>query len=105
MKHNLPVNTPTWNIQPIHNVWLLILVEKGLLGLLLALSILYLLFINVLKNLYKRGAIIWFGISSILLVISFFDHYLYTIFQGQIILWGWVGWGIAICDSPNQQES
>jgi O-antigen ligase len=104
MKQYLPTNTPTWNIQPIHNVWLLLIVEKGLLGLLISLSILYLFFRNILKKLQNPEVVLWLSIGSMLFVVSLFDHYLWTLLQGQIMLWAWVGWGLAIYDMQSQPE-
>lgn len=77
----------SWQYQPAHNVFLLIWSELGIAGL-----ILFILFIHkvlklstpakpyMLTNIFK-SVIIGF------LFISLFDHYLWDIQQGQIMLW------------------
>jgi len=82
-----------WQIQPIHNYFLLAAAEIGIIGTVL-LIILFLfhvkqLLIQIIKN---RGEGTDFKIALIVifsgyLILMQFDHYFYTIEQTQILLW------------------
>ncbi len=73
---------PVWSYQPVHNVIVLILAELGIVGLLLGIRWIYLLD----KQTYsmKRTAHTMFALSLglTLLVASFFDHYLWSLWPG-----------------------
>lgn len=64
-------------LQPPHNIFILILAELGLLGFLIYLF----LWRNFWKNPAARPLLILF------FVIGFFDHYLWTLWSGQILFW------------------
>lgn len=65
--------------QPIHNLYLLIASETGLVGL-----ILFLLFIiSIIRNSFKITIIL----LSAILLLGMFDHYFWTIPAGQLMLW------------------
>ena len=75
--------------QPVHNIYLLIAAEAGFLGLAAFLAFVFFLIWHYtkkteLKMLYHLSFLIFF---SSILVIGLFDHFLWTIQQGQIILW------------------
>lgn len=73
-----------WMLQPIHNVYVLLVLELGVVGFIFFGYFLYKLFINV-----PRGTISihLFGIFSGFLLISLFDHYFWDIRVGQNLLW------------------
>ncbi len=71
-----------WVYQPIHNVPLLLIGEIGLIGLLMVLFILSRLLIVNFSRLSAIDAIAAFSMSSALITISFFDHYLWSSFAG-----------------------
>jgi O-antigen ligase len=85
----------TWQFQPVHNVFLLIWSELGIVGLMLFVLLLWKLFHtshNVPRgtsdlasmehfSIYVRGILLGF------IFIMLFDHYLWDIQQGQIMLW------------------
>ena len=71
--------------QPIHNMYLLILSELGLIGLILFLMFIFLTLKNILK---RMESVIWLT----LLGLGLFDHFLWTIPVGQVMFWG-----IAFC--------
>lgn len=68
-------------LQPVHNIWILNFVE---LGILLGVYYLYLLFRYFIKGIKLN----WISISILLFIflIGMFDHYLFTLPQGNIIL-------------------
>lgn len=66
-------------LQPVHNVFLLILTENGIIGLLL----LVLLFWVVLKNATTRSKI---ALLAAILVFLSVDHFLWTLQQGRLLL-------------------
>lgn len=73
---------PVWSYQPIHNMYLLILAELGLIGI-LALG--YSIFtINPFANasLREAGTLFACAIGILLFVIGLFDHYLWTLWPG-----------------------
>jgi O-antigen ligase len=77
-------NLNIWEYQPVHNVYLLIWIELGILGLGL-----YLFFIFYsLYQVFKLGGIKKFILGLVLLsilIINFWDHYFYTYWSGLII--------------------
>jgi O-antigen ligase len=86
------VELKPWEIQPIHNYFLLAAAELGIVG---AIILIY-LFISYLKNLFllvwnkNTFSIYRLSLLCILigyLILMFFDHYFYTIEQTQILLW------------------
>jgi O-antigen ligase len=114
-----------WQFQPIHNVYLLIFSEEGIIGIFLFLLFLLFIYTNITENVprgtnketiecstwnklknfiltmfhvehsekeinQKSHALVNILISSIffvILIIMLFDHYLFDIQQGQLILW------------------
>ena len=77
-----------WQFQPVHNVFLLIWSELGLVGLLL---FIYFLYKILWSKIVPRGTIsigaYFKAIFVGFLFIMLFDHYLWDIQQGQIMLW------------------
>lgn len=79
--HNfVPASAGLYIFQPVHNIYVLTLVETGVIGLLL---VLYLL-AYVYKKSLTAPVIIYIGIIQLLLL-GLFDHYLFTLQQGQIL--------------------
>lgn len=67
-------------LQPVHNVFLLILAENGIIGLLLFLGFL----IYVVKNINSRPKLALF---IAILVFASVDHFIWTLQQGQLLFW------------------
>jgi O-antigen ligase len=92
-------NIEAWQFQPVHNVFLLIWSELGIIGLFLFTGILYGMFracpvnsnCSTWNNLNFYGVehpeLIFRGILLGFIFIMLFDHYFWDIQQGQIILW------------------
>jgi len=89
--------TPTplmpWDYQPVHNIYLLILSETGLLGFLFALTAIGLFFkkMHMLHKKLSTPALkfrqrIFFLMGLSILLISAFDHYWITLEQGRLLL-------------------
>lgn len=76
-------NTPLL-IQPVHNIFLLIFSQTGIIGI----SVFIFLLVNVFKNIIysKRFNIYKMMIFVAIVLIGTFDHYLFTSQQGQLIL-------------------
>jgi O-antigen ligase len=72
-------------LQPVHNIFLLLLSETGLLGLIGFMAI---IFTGIYSNLRKRSRLSTVLIGCLLSIIflGFFDHYFLTLPQGQRIL-------------------
>ncbi|MCL5432504.1 MAG: O-antigen ligase family protein [Patescibacteria group bacterium] len=94
---NLPSSYKTtngiFNIQPVHNIFLLIFSELGILGLLFFLWFLFITFKRIQKKKFSifplgfaQGGHFQFSIFFVVLFIGLFDHYFLTLQQGQILL-------------------
>ena len=75
-----------WEYQPIHNIYLGLIAEVGIVGFALFLfTILYLFVKNVPRGTFHRPLIQ--GILMYVLIIGIFDHYTLDIQQGQFLFW------------------
>ncbi len=87
MTQNLHLDREVY--QPVHNIYLLIYAEVGIIGL--ALFLLFLTFL--LHDFYKRlgfKKLYHFSFSLVIiavLIMGLFDHYLWTIQAGRLIFW------------------
>ena len=76
-------NGPYYFYQPVHNVFVLVLVEIGLFGFLAFASfIFYTLYIA-----FRRLSIFNFSIISIFLIIAMLDHWLWSLHFGVLLFW------------------
>ncbi|MBI2591760.1 MAG: O-antigen ligase family protein [Candidatus Brennerbacteria bacterium] len=87
---NLGMNE-SWQWQPIHNIYLLIASEIGIMGLAA-----FLIFIAGILILQKNGKLkiengILFIMLSALLLFGFFDHFLWTLQPGRLMFWLVIG--------------
>lgn len=86
-KDHFAKNIKPWEQQPVHNIYLLITSEIGLIGL-----VLFLYSIVHLAHIFKKG---FFGrlhnpfilCFFIFLILGFADHYFWTLPQGVLIFW------------------
>jgi len=80
---------PLWQYQPIHNIYLLIASEVGVLGIGLFLLFLFLLIKEYTQatNFEKLHHYSFIIILVSFFVMGFFDHFLWTLQQGRIIFW------------------
>lgn len=76
----VPASSGLYIFQPVHNIYVLTLVEIGTIGFVL---VLYLL-AYVYKKSMTSPVIVYIGITQLLLL-GLFDHYLFTLQQGQIL--------------------
>lgn len=72
-----------WLYQPVHNVYLLIYSEMGLLGI----SAFLLFFFSLIKKSFSRLTAYSLLLVACLFFVGFFDHFLWTIQQGRFIFW------------------
>ena len=66
-------------LQPVHNIFLLVLSETGVLGFILFLILLIKIFLNIKQD--RELLILFLGI----IFLGFFDHYFLTLQEGQIL--------------------
>ena len=75
-----------WEVQPIHNYWLILWAEWGIGAICPIILLLYPIF-----ALIKRESTIWrrflIGILAGFMTVFLLDHYFYTIWQTQLLLW------------------
>jgi O-antigen ligase len=74
----------TYWLQPVHNLYLLILSETGWLGLLIWLWFLFLTAQRLFLKKENKGFLL--GALSIILLLGLFDHYWLTLQQNQLLL-------------------
>lgn len=86
--------SPSWQYQPIHNIYLLALVEIGLAGLLFILFLFKHLFTIIIKN-----NLIYTPVIITLATAGIFDHWLWSMPTG-ILLW-WVVFGLGFAGTKN----
>lgn len=77
---NLTSLAQTRLIQPVHNVPLLIMAENGVLGFIL--FAVFLLFVS--QKVYDKTRLLLF---LSILIFTLFDHFLWTLYQGQLLFW------------------
>ncbi len=73
---------PVWSYQPIHNTPLLLLAELGVVGFLLFLVWVYRMDVIVHHVWRSPGGMLALSLGTLVLVISFFDHYLWSLWPG-----------------------
>jgi O-antigen ligase len=71
-----------WDLQPVHNVWLLILAEWGIVGFVIWLAV----FIMIGKKMWAEN-MLYCGLFVTLIVASFFDHFWWSMYVGQMLWW------------------
>jgi O-antigen ligase len=100
-----------WQYQPVHNFYLLIAAEIGIIGLILftffIFKVLKMAYLKVKSQIVSRETIFSqrinlctgfiLSIFSAFLFIGFFDHYFWTIQQGQLTFWLIAGLLVASC--------
>jgi O-antigen ligase len=81
---------PVWDYQPVHNIFLLVLAELGIAGVVVFVFLCFCVFV---KTWQQKN---YFGLSILLAlaVISFFDHYLWTLYFGVMLFW--LGLGLSL---------
>ena len=90
--HKINKEHPAWYFQPVHNTYILILAELGIIGATLFLALLILLFYKSLKllpNIFKNNnfTIIFFSCLFSLFVIMLFDHWIWSSHFGILLFW------------------
>ncbi|HEX9679745.1 MAG TPA: hypothetical protein VGA08_03950, partial [Candidatus Saccharimonadales bacterium] len=78
-------------VQPVHNIFLLILAETGLIGTVLLLNILMLPILKTWKTLDIRVQLAWL----VILITGLFDHYWWSLQAGQLTLFLTLGLTLA----------
>lgn len=73
---------PVWSYQPIHNTYLLILAELGVVGFSLLFYWAYRVGVIGYRQAGNTSRFYVLGISTLIMVIGFFDHYLWSLWPG-----------------------
>jgi len=76
---NKDSSLPGFDYQPVHNLYLLILSELGIVG--------FVLFICLLWQVFRKSDKAYFSLMLCLLIIALFDHYLWTLYFSLMIFW------------------
>jgi len=79
---------PAYYYQPVHNIFPLVFAETGVFGFLFFLLLIILVIsYTIIKGKIDNISVIYFLAFLALLIISYFDHYLWTLYFGQMLLW------------------
>lgn len=90
MQNYINVKLQPWLIQPVHNIFLLVFNEIGILGGASFLALFIYLFSKLLKN-KTRFSYILMSLWTFILVVGLFDHYFVTLYQGKALFFMYVG--------------
>lgn len=93
-----------WHYQPVHNIFLLILAELGIVGLLAFLLFLISCLWYFISNIHRTG--LGFNLLSFpaaIIIIGCFDHYLWTSYAGIIILF--LSFALILRELPPSQDN
>ncbi|MCL5960799.1 MAG: O-antigen ligase family protein [Chloroflexi bacterium] len=76
-------------LQPVHNIFLLIAAETGLLSLVVFAALVLVILFHLWQNqrLYDAWLAVWTGVLVAMLGIGLFDHYWWSIEPGRMTLW------------------
>ena len=77
----------SWMHQPVHNIYLLIASETGLIGLFIFLMFLYQLLRQFSKKLKDKKSYLLLLVVCAFLIFGLFDHFFWTLQQGQLMFW------------------
>ncbi len=94
MKQKLEYQLEPWDIQPIHNYWLITLSELGIIGLFISIFVLFTFYMIIRKSFSRETsgwAISLLVILTSILTLFWFDHYFYTIWPAKLFLWIMIG--------------
>lgn len=75
-----------FDYQPIHNVFLLILAEIGVLGLITALCVVASVVQINFSRFPRHDALYAFGMGNVIFMVCFFDHYLWSSWSGLALI-------------------
>jgi O-antigen ligase len=91
--------TKLWQWEPIHNLYLLIGSEIGLFGLLSFLAFLGIVSWRLLRRVSLEAAV---GVSLLvaILVLGLFDHFLWDLQPGRLLLWLTIATAVASLSLP-----
>lgn len=92
--HNLE-SLEAWQLQPIHNIYLILLTELGYIGG----GILIVCLVALLKHVPRGTNILYYLPLMGVIIIGLFDHYPLTLFVGNVLFGlalGWLLYGISI---------
>lgn len=112
MEQNLVQIFEPWLIQPIHNFFVLSWSELGIIGLFFGFIVLYGLYRILRKSLsniyHQLGKIdytdIVAGLILGIVILFFFDHYFYTYWPTQLILWMFLAVGYGLLNHDNNEN-
>lgn len=81
-------NLKSWDYQPVHNIYLLVLTELGMIGFIIFLWLIWLISRKLpISDNQSIRPLICFSILFVVLIIGFFDHYFWTLHFGIMLFW------------------
>jgi O-antigen ligase len=86
-----------WQMQPVHNLFLLVLNEAGIVAFSILIVLFYYLFFTLLnigrlwKGEARNKSLFFMAVLSTIFIISLFDHYFWTTYQGRVLIVIYIG--------------
>lgn len=85
-----------WSWEPIHNLYLLVIAETGWLGLLSFLAFLGMVTWHLLRANADTEQLFMAAAVATILILGLFDHFLWTLQPGRLMLWLVIGLAFAV---------
>ncbi len=85
-----PVRIEPWLLQPVHNIFVLVLAELGVFGLLSYIAVFasyFRMFIKRTGLKFKSVRFLLLSLLIVVLTVGMFDHYFVSLSQGQALFW------------------
>ncbi|MFH1890910.1 MAG: O-antigen ligase family protein [Candidatus Kuenenbacteria bacterium] len=99
LQKNQP-SAQAWDLQPVHNTYLLILAELGIIGFLIVILLNY----YIVKLLIDRKKWYNLGLLFIFYCLLFFDHYFWTLASGLFAAWLILGLTVKTLSAPSESS-
>lgn len=102
VRNEIDPDLKSWDYQPVHNIYLLVLTELGIVGFIVFLWLIWIIVKKfIIYNLEFRSVPIFniqysisiFAVMIAILIIGFFDHYFWTLHFGIMVFWLMLGLG------------
>lgn len=81
---------PAWQYQPVHNIFLLSAAEIGVVGF-----VAFLVLIIFLTRYIWKNSPLYIPFLVVLVLLGIFDHWLWSMYVGQMVWWGVIGFGLS----------
>jgi len=86
--HNeIDPNIKSWGYQPVHNIYLLVLAELGIIGFIFFVSLFFCFSVLLFRQFKNFTPMIFLSIVFLIMMVGLFDHYFWTLYFGVMLFW------------------